>query len=78
MSLVGEKKKHIYGGRKIKKIIEFHNEKQTKKLLLSNKTNKKKQRRKQTENEQKHKNQRVSMGKNDQLKIKKMNTKHKY
>lgn len=39
-------KKHIYGGRKIKKIIEFHNEKQTKKLLLSNKTNKKKTKKK--------------------------------
>lgn len=34
------------------------------------KPTKKKQRRKHTEKEQKHKNQRVSMVKNDQLKIK--------
>lgn len=44
MSLLGEKKsKHICDVRikKGQKIIEFHNEKQTKKLLLSNKHTKK-------------------------------------
>lgn len=65
MSLLGEKKsKHICDVRikKGQKIIEFHNEKQTKKLLLSNKHTKKKQRRKHTEKEQKHKTKRVSKG----------------